>query len=427
MSLLTIINSLLYSISFVLFILYSKRKGKPVLRVGTIVLGLYMIISIIAMLLYDHPLAPFTEVHLFPFLYLYLSFLIIVYPILRFDEIRMKNFHMPSKVLMNCLSMLAVMIALITSVGTLQSLPKLFDLFGDMSIINDEYLDSRDNTGSGPGNIFRTFNYLFSYLYLLFLFFYLSLKNKSSFDKILIFALGISLLLSAISNLFNGLRGPIMFLIFDIVFFFVLFFQRFNTYTRKIAYKISIIFLLILLSGIITITIGRFGEDSYNSSQGIDITYGIEYYAGQSPLYFNNYGLDAGGIRDGDKTFPLIRKLMGLEYSKHWMDRRFNYSTLKIDDSVFATFIGDFTIDFGPFVAFIFFLLLLVFNSTILLSEKNGTDMSQILVLYILYIVCTHGFALYPFSELGGNRTLLFMLFIAYVFYIDRRVRIFEK
>lgn len=399
----------------------------PFIRIGTIVLGLYVVISFIAMLLYNHPMASFQDVQLFPFLYLFICFLLVVYPVLRFDERRMTNFHMPSKFLMNCLSLFAVLIALITSISTLHSLPKLLDIFNDIAVINDEYLESRENTGSGPSSIFVTLNYLFSYLYLLFLFFYLSLQKKNRFDIILIFALCISLVLTAINNLLNGLRGPIMFMIFDIIFCYILFYRRFNVYTKKAARRIAVLFFFIILSGVIMITIGRFGESSYNSSRGIDITYGLEYYAGQSPLYFNNYGLDAGGIRDGDKTFPLVKKLIGLKYSKHWMDRRYTYSNLKIDDSVFATFIGDFTIDYGPFVAFIFFVLLLFFNSAILFSQKKGTDMSQLLILYIIYIVCTHGFALYPFSELGGNRTLVFMLFIAYVFYMDKRFNFGSK
>lgn len=58
-------------------------------------------------------------------------------------------------------------------------------------------------------------------------------------------------------------------------------------------------------------------------------------------LVFNNYGMDANGIRYGDRTAPLIRKLLGLKTSTNYYERRFVYSKMLVNDSYFITFIGD--------------------------------------------------------------------------------------
>jgi hypothetical protein len=151
----------------------------------------------------------------------------------------------------------------------------------------------------------------------------------------------------------------------------------------------------------------------------------IYYYGGQENLYFNKYGLDNGGIRYGDRTFPLFKRILGFEnVPKNFMERRDKYPHLKISDEVFYTFVGDFTIDFGPIIAtfiFLFFTLFVVINTKI----RNGIiRFHQLILLHFVMSVCMlGGLKLYPFSDVGGNLQLI-VYFIAYIFFrLDYNLR----
>lgn len=59
---------------------------------------------------------------------------------------------------------------------------------------------------------------------------------------------------------------------------------------------------LLLVVGLATVTMGRFAN---NKQQEDYLIYSIETYAAQNFIFFNNYGLDAGGIRYGENTANL--------------------------------------------------------------------------------------------------------------------------
>ena len=87
----------------------------------------------------------------------------------------------------------------------------------------------------------------------------------------------------------------------------------------------------------------------------MDVAESIEWYYGQSFLNFNNYGLDAGGIRYGDRTANFFKSFLFDDVPHNFVERREKYSHLKIDDYYFYTFVGDFTIDYGPILAVLLF------------------------------------------------------------------------
>ena len=78
----------------------------------------------------------------------------------------------------------------------------------------------------------------------------------------------------------------------------------------------------------------------------------------------------------------------------NYVERREIYSKLKINDEVFSTFVGDFTIDFGPFFAVIIFI---VFNFFVIYSfQRNKTNnnkikLHQLLLLYFTVCISAQG------------------------------------
>ena len=156
----------------------------------------------------------------------------------------------------------------------------------------------------------------------------------------------------------------------------------------------------------------RFGESEAGSESS------VFFYAGQENLYFNNFGLDNGGLRYGDRTFPLFKKMLGFEnVPDNFWERRSKYPNLQINDEVFIGFIGDFTLDFGPFITpFIFiFFTIFILNKTII--RNKVILFHQLILLHFVMCLCMlGGMKLYPFSDVGGNLQLI-IYFLAFLFF----------
>jgi len=87
---------------------------------------------------------------------------------------------------------------------------------------------------------------------------------------------------------------------------------------------------------------------------------------------------------------------------------------------VFSTFVGDFTLDFGPFIApliFILFTLFILRKTRI----RNGIILFHqlILVQFVMCICMLGGMKLFSFSDAGGNLQLIVYLFAYILFRFD--------
>jgi len=215
-----------------------------------------------------------------------------------------------------------------------------------------------------------------------------------------------------LSNISLGQRGPIIEIVlsFIVTYFFL---KKFINYRLKRAINIlGIIFLILISVPIIALTNSRFGETLGGSSTS------VLFYAGQQNIVFNNFGLDNGGIRYGDRVFPFFKKMLGFDnVPDNFWERRDKYPNLHINDEAFIGFVGDFTLDFGPFVApfiFLFFSIYVYFETRV----RNGIVLfHQLILLHFLITVCMlGGLKLYPYSDLGGNLQLIFY-FIVFIFF----------
>jgi oligosaccharide repeat unit polymerase len=253
-------------------------------------------------------------------------------------------------------------------------------------------------------------------------FYYLSLDDRKLRMTISLF---IACIIGLLGNIGLGQRGPII----EIGLSFVIsYFAMRSFYSPRVKYlinRVGIFFLLIIAVPIIALTNSRFGETVGGSESS------VFFYAGQQNLIFNNYGLDNGGIRYGDRTIPLIKLFMGFENvpSNFW-ERRNKYPNLTVNDEFFIGFVGDFTLDFGPYVSpllFIAFSLIIYLLTRI----RNGVVLfHQLIPLHFLMTVCMlGGLKLYPYSDFAGNFQIVFYM-IAYIMFkldYDFRVRRLNK
>ncbi len=156
----------------------------------------------------------------------------------------------------------------------------------------------------------------------------------------------------------------------------------------------------------VLITVGRFGTDN------IDPLESIYYYAGIENINFNNYALDDNGIRYGDRTIPLFKRILGFDnVPRNFFERRAKYPNLYLNDESFSTYVGDFAIDYGPVLGLI---IIIIISLTVYNKSKIRGDticLHQLLILHILLYMCTiGGLKLFPFADAAGLQVIVYAI-----------------
>ena len=144
-----------------------------------------------------------------------------------------------------------------------------------------------------------------------------------------------------------------------------------------------------------------------------DMGYGLARYYAQGPIIFNNFCLDANGTREGYFTFPLVIQAFGGK-SMSENELRLKYSHMKVDNSKFTTFVGDFVLDYGPFIALMIFAFYSLFMCK-RLRNKGSLRFSQLILLYLCMRFCC-GFYQYQLGSTSGNLFVLLSLFLSMLF-----------
>lgn len=402
-----------YIIAWIITIITYQRK-KQHFDAGSVVLFSYLLYSIASLLLYNSPFYTFNPIRIFPFIYLYLMLMLAVSPILKYDDNKINEIQKPNTVLLNAVSIIFI-------VASLAYLPTIISNFasgivklmvnpsGGQELYNEAMANSYHTGDGNITNLAAIISGSFSKIGILLFFYYLTLKKP---NKLILVGLFLSCIASILTYIYLGQRGVIMEILFAMI---ITYFALRKFIPTKINKRIKIIGIILIIATtipVIVLTNSRFSEWRGGSLQS------IYYYVGQENLNFNNYGLDNGGIRYGDRTFPLFKRMLGIDnVPNNFWERRKKYPNLKINDEVFYTFVGDFTLDFGPFVAPLIFILFTFFilNKT---RIRNGRILFHqlILVHFVMCVCMVGGMKLYSFSDVGGNLQLI-VYFLAYIFF----------
>lgn len=384
---------------------------------GSIIILSYLIFGIISFLLYQNPSArrAYGSLSFFPFLYLYVALLISSLPIIKFDTYHIEHILPPSKKLLNYFSIIFILISLTQIPSIVQNITS-----GMISILTDSDAGLelyKENSGQGVSdgsisNIFAIVYNVVSPVSILFLFFYLTLRNP---NIIIIIGYGACVLIDLLSQLSRGLRTSTTLTAFTIIITYFAFKPFFTEKVKYYVKRILLISFILVAIPFLAITISRFGSSDKGASSS------LLSYMGMSTLNFNNYGLDAGGIRYGDRTSTIFKQMLGMDTVTDFYEARFKYSHLKMDDSVFYTFIGDFTLDYGPVIAFVLFCVFsyIFCNSTKPIYRTKTIPFYKLILLYFAMSVCMQG-SMYLFSfSYTRNLVIIAMLLIYLVFYLD--------
>lgn len=381
---------------------------------GSFIMVMYIIYAIFSVLVINDSLfsVAFAPLTLFPFIYLYVMMMIALVPVI--------NNHLnPTTVIEPANTRLLKWLSIIIIICSVLQLPQIISnsSAGIGQILVDEgagkevYEETTSNASDSGGAIRNLPAVIFNMLsdvMVFFLFYFLSQKKH----KVICMGLAFAIILSIFIPISMGQRGGVISAFLTVIGAYLLFKPYLSKFINRSITIVGMSLAAIIAVPITAITMSRFGKEASGVS-GF-----ISWYIGQATLYFNNSGLDAGGIRNGDRTINMVKRLIDPSTPKNFVERRDLYHNMDISDRFYTTFVGDFTLDFGPIVAFIIFAA--VFYALYRLTRTvNQTIKTQQLML-MFFVVCISaqgGMTLFSYSDTGNLRIFAFVALYVYMNY----------
>lgn len=311
----------------------------------------------------------------------------------------------------NVVSLLYILCTLLSIKGSFSNIgTRIVLLITDTSagqVLYSESAAMAESSGKSLSNIFAVLaNILYNFEVLVF-FYLLTVENKTFFQKCIANVLPIPLFIGLISSLLAGGRSEVVSrgMLIAATYFLLKTFMK--PKIKKIIKNIGLVIIVIVVVPFFTLTASRFGT----VNGGIESS--IMSYTGQNILNFNTYAFDNNGIRYGDRTIPLFKKLFLFEdVPDNFIERRQKYPNLKINDEKFVTYIGDFVLDFGPLIAFLIISLFSIFVNIMTKIRGLSYPFYKLILLHFLLSIIAQGIFLYRYADISGNLVAIFYFFM---------------
>ena len=402
---------------WVITLIWYQRKNKN-FDAGSFIIVMYIIYAFFSIMTINDDSIPqltnYEPLTLFPYLYLYVMMMIALTPAIYHHKNSTDSIEYPQSNILRIIATFIIIVAILNLPGIVSDFRNgLMSIFTDAEAGKKAYMEQIDNASNVgrairniPAILFNSFSDIG--IFLLFYFITMTKKNYK-----IIYGLLLANIINLIIPIMRGQRGGVVLAILTVICGYFLFKQYLSTSLNKLIKKIGIVFIVIITLPVVAITISRFG------SEKVGVSTFINWYIGQGNIYFNNHALDDNGLRYGDRTLNLFKRLVDSNTSKNYVERREIYSKLKINDEVFSTFVGDFTIDFGPFFAMIIFLGF--YSLVIYTLQKNKTKnkkikLHQLLLLYFTVCISVQGgMSLFSYSDTGNLRIIVLGLLYYYL------------
>ena len=411
---------------WVITLIWYQRKNKN-FDAGSFIIVMYIIYAVFSIMTINDDSIPqitnYEPLTLFPYLYLYVMMMIALTPAIYHHTNSTDSIEYPQSNILRIIATIIIVVAILNLPGIVSDFRNgLMSIFTDTEAGKKAYMEQIDNASNVGGAIRNIPAILFNSfsdigIFLLFYFMTMSKKNHK-----IIYGLLFANVINLIMPVMRGQRSGVALAFLTIICGYFLFKQYLSKRLNKVIKKIGIVFIAIITLPVAAITISRFG------SEKAGVAAFINWYIGQGNIYFNNHALDDNGLRYGDRTLNLFKRLVDSKTSMNYVERREIYSKLKINDEVFSTFVGDFTIDFGPFFAVIIFI---VFNFFVIYSfQKNKTNnnkikLHQLLLLYFTVCISAQG-GMYLFSYSDTRNLNIIVLALLY-YYLKYHEALLEK
>lgn len=401
---------------YALLLTYKKKKKWGV---ASVIIASYVVYAVLSFMLFNNKYAAgeYKDLTLFPFVYLFLMLLIFLQPVIRYnEEIAIDR---PSIRLINAYVYLYIFVSIGVLPYTLSHIQDgLFLILNSDTAGAELYNLSREGVASHSmfeGLISAAYNILSDIGVFLF-FYYLTVEKRNS--KVVI-ALAFCPFISILYSISSGLRTEATMKILIIITTFFMFryhlSERIKNRTKILIGSLGTIVLFLM----ITLSITRFNNFSGGAS------YQALRYIGSANLNFNNYCLDAGGIRYGDRTVNTFKHMLGFEnVPRDLNETRAKYQNMKIDDSSFYTFVGDFTLDFGPVIAvFIFVIFTMLMLKVTTVPRARPIKFHQLLMVFFVTTICVQGGMYMFYYSYKQNYVIIAYVISYYIFRSDYKKR----
>ena len=402
-------------------LMHHQRLNEGRWGIGSYTLLSYFIYPIVGIFWFFNPMHLYGQtvaLQLFPFLYLAAMEWIALRPVLQYDYNHIQRITPPTMVFLNTFAFICV-------VCTLLQIPRIVSNLADglrMIVLesagSDLYRDSQILETSYDGTISNLpaviFN-IFSPLSFILFFYYLTLEKRQRWAEI---GFALCILIKTFLSLSKGQRTEVTMSVFNLMVSYLALRPMLSARIRRNVQILLMLLAAAILIPFAAISISRFGERDGG------LVGGLVYYIGEAPYYFNNYALDAGGIRYGDRTAPIFKSMLGMHTPGGIFDVRDAYSYMKMNDSVFSTFIGDFVLDYGPWMTVVIFIFFSFLCSRLTRpDEPHQLPFHRLILIYFAMSVCMQGgMYLFNYSFEGNLQIIAIMLFYGF-FCLDYLLR----
>lgn len=408
---------LILYLCFWVFTFYFHYKRVKVFGAGSFIITTYILYAVSSCLLWnlDYPFFDPLPLSTFPFLYLYIMMLVGLWPILHYDRFSSVTFLCPTMKLLNFVSCIFIISTTIHFPEDISNMSEgILKMIVDSAAANEMYTESTESVstaGSGVSNIAAVISNSLSQIGYLLTIYYLTLKKR---NKWLMCGLIIACVMKAANGIAIGQRGGIVEPLLVLICTYFLLKEHIEKKIKKIVSITAIIIILLFSIPFALITTSRFDNTITNPLESIC------YYLGVQNINFNNYALDDGGIRYGDRTVPLFKRMAGFDnVPKNFYERRAKYPHLKMNDETFSTYVADFAIDYGPTLGAVLLFLLSFFVLNLTRPRGRPLGFHQLILLhFMLYMVTLGGLKLYPYAD-GGNLKIIVCFLCYCIFQYD--------
>lgn len=403
-----------YLLTWIMTLIWYQYKSRTI-DGGTAVMSTYVLYAIFSLLTLNDIMFEdfYLPLQLFPYIYLYVMLMTALSPTIYTHLNPVDTIEHPQTRILGITSILIIVSSVLLIPDIIANFGTGFiKLFTETDAGKDAYMEQieeAEDAGSGISNIPAIIYNAFSDITIFLCFYYMTFKKKNYW---LIGGLLFAIMIGILTPMMHGQRGGVIAAVLTTVVGYAMFQQFFSKRLNRTIRILGVSCIAAIAIPIAAITVSRFGN------MGGGIAGFLNWYVGQGTLYFNNFALDAGGTRNGDRTLNLVKRLIDSDTPKNYTERRDKYHNLNIDDDIFSTFVGDIVIDFGPITTVFIFV---IFNGLViyLIRPRDGTlKLHQALLLYFTLCICMQGgMTLFSFSDSGNLRIVILFLLYGYLRY----------
>ena len=357
----------IYAIAWA-FVFYKHRKQcSGTILSGGFILLTYLLYAVSSYFLYKSDSQWYGSMHMFQFVYLFALLYIGLKPVLEYDKAKVTQIKPPSEIVLKIFSILYVVCTLLYLPSAISNIREglsilLLDSSGGADLYN-ERLDSGHKEDYGVSNVLSIFYNIFRDCAML-VYFYLLTKPKG--NKFLILVLTMSFLSSILISFSTGNRTTVTFIVLSLVASYLLFKNLYNQKVKRIVRVTGLSLAIVVAFLFIVLTVSRFGD---MNEGGFDVPSGI-------------------------------------------FDTRLKYSNMATNDSIFTTYIGDFVLDFGPWLTPVLVILFTLFILKITKTNNGIIHFYKLIPIHYVMNVCVRG-GMYLFCYPFINNLQI----LAYIFF----------